>query len=149
MPLRMLALSVHASVVRFGWRGESAMKPNPVVWFEIYVADMARARRFYETVLATTLSKLEDPGGESEMWSFPMSQEDGGASGALVRMAGVAPGGGGTLVYFACDDCAVQAGRVAAAGGRLERPKFPIGPHGHIALAVDTEGNPIGFHSMQ
>ena len=27
------------------------MKPNPVVWFEIYVQDMARARKFYETVL--------------------------------------------------------------------------------------------------
>ena len=124
------------------------MKPNPVVWFEIYVADMTRAKRFYETVLGVTTTKLEDPEGSSEMWAFPSDQAAGGASGALVRMDGVAPGGGGTLVYFGCEDCAVQAGRVAAAGGTVARPKFPIGPYGHIALVVDTEGNMIGLHSM-
>ena len=40
------------------------MKPNPVGWFEIYVQDVARARRFYETVLGTTLSRLEADGLE-------------------------------------------------------------------------------------
>ena len=34
------------------------MKPNPIVWFEIYVQDMARARRFYETVFQCTLEPL-------------------------------------------------------------------------------------------
>lgn len=124
------------------------MNMNPVVWFEVYVADMARARRFYETVLGVTLSKLDDPSGESEMWAFPSMPEQGGAGGALVRMAGVSPGGGGTLVYFGCADCAVEASRVEAAGGSIARPKFSIGPYGHIALAVDTEGNMIGLHSM-
>lgn len=124
------------------------MTPNPVVWFEIYVQDMARAKRFYETVLGAELSPLQDPGGESEMMAFPMSESGGGAGGALARMPGVPSGGGGTLVYFGCADCAVEAGRVAAAGGRVERPKFPIGPHGFIALAVDTEGNMFGLHSM-
>ncbi len=125
------------------------MQSNPVVWFEIYVADMARAKRFYETVLGVALSRLEDPDGTSEMWSFPSTQDGGGAGGALVRMEGVAPGGGGTMVYFGCDDCAVEAGRVAAAGGRVERPKFAIGPYGHVALVVDTEGNMVGLHSMR
>jgi predicted enzyme related to lactoylglutathione lyase len=125
------------------------MKPNPVVWFEIYVADIARARRFYETVLQASLTQLDDPTGSSQMWSFPSSQEAGGAAGALVKMDGIAPGGGGTLVYFACDDCAVEAARVEAAGGQVMRPKFAIGPHGHIALVVDTEGNMVGLHSMR
>lgn len=126
------------------------MTPNPVVWFEIYVQDMPRAKRFYETVLGTKLEPLQDPGGESEMMAFPMSEGGGGAgaAGALVRMAGVPSGGGGTMVYFGCADCATEAGRVAAAGGRVERPKFQIGPHGFIALAVDTEGNMFGLHSM-
>ena len=31
------------------------MQTNPVVHFEIYVADMARATAFYEAVFATTL----------------------------------------------------------------------------------------------
>jgi len=35
------------------------------------------------------------------------------------------------------------------AGGRLGREKFPIGEYGFIALAIDTEGNMFGLHSMQ
>ncbi len=120
---------------------------NPVVWFEIYVQDMARARAFYEAVLGVTLSKVEDT--PLDMLSFPMHPDGQGAAGALVRMPGVASGGSGVLVYFGCADCAVEAGRAAAAGGRVEKAKFSIGRYGHIALVVDTEGNTIGLHSMQ
>jgi predicted enzyme related to lactoylglutathione lyase len=123
------------------------MKPNPVGWFEIYVADMERARRFYEQVFQTTLEKL--PMDELEMWTFPMEQEKWGAAGALVRVEGFPVGANSTLVYFSCDDCAVEASRVEAAGGRLQREKMSIGEYGHIALAFDTEGNLIGLHSMQ
>jgi hypothetical protein len=52
-------------------------------------------------------------------------------------------------VYFACTDCAVEQGRVEAAGGKVFKPKFAIGPYGHCALLIDTEGNTIGLHSMQ
>ena len=85
------------------------------------------------------------------MLAFPMPDESAadrpGACGALVKMEGVAPGGGGTLVYFSCEDCAVEESRVAPAGGHVVRPKFPIGPYGFIALVSDTEGNMIGLHS--
>jgi uncharacterized protein len=120
---------------------------NPVGWFEIYVQDMARARSFYETVLDLKLSALESPG--MEMWTFNMDMEKYGASGALVSMPGMPSGGGGTLVYFSCTDCAVEAGRVVAAGGQVQKEKFSIGQYGFIALALDTEGNMFGLHSMQ
>ena len=55
---------------------------------------------------------------------------------------------GGTLVYFNCADCAVEAGRVEAAGGKLHQAKMSIGDYGNIALAFDTEGNMFGLHSM-
>lgn len=123
---------------------------NAVVWFEIYVSDMKRALSFYEKVFATKLQKLEDPSGESEMWTFDSSgPETPGAAGALVKMQMMGPGSGGTLVYFGCEDCAVQAGRIPAAGGKIERPKMQIGPHGFICIAKDTEGNTIGLHSMK
>ncbi|HQN11913.1 MAG TPA: VOC family protein [Quisquiliibacterium sp.] len=124
---------------------------NPVAWCEIYVQDMARAKAFYEAMLGMPLSRLEGSGteGEMAMWAFPMQPEGDGCSGALVQMAGMPSGGNSVIVYFGCDDCAVQAGRAAAAGGRVERPKFSIGPYGFIALVVDTEGNMIGLHSMQ
>jgi uncharacterized protein len=129
---------------------------NPVGWFEIYVQDMGRARAFYENVLNVELGKLDMPAGpeggealEAEMWAFPMSMESPGASGALVRMGGLPSGGNSTLVYFSCEDCAVEAGRVAAAGGRVHAEKMSIGEYGFVALAFDTEGNLFGLHSTQ
>lgn len=125
------------------------MTRNPVGWFEIYVQDMNRARAFYEAVFATKLEKL--PSDDLEMWTFPMqdcSDKAPGAPGALVHMPGCASGGGGTLIYFSCEDCATEAARVTAAGGSVFKEKFSIGPYGHIALVVDTEGNMIGLHSM-
>jgi uncharacterized protein len=124
------------------------MSGNPVVWFEIHVQDMNRARRFYESVFQVTLKRLETPAPGLEMWTFPSEMGGYGTGGALVRVAGVPSGGGGTLVYFHCEDCAVEEGRVAGAGGRVERSRMPIGQYGAISLVVDTEGNRIGLHSM-
>ena len=135
------------------------MKPNPVGWFEIYVQDMARAKAFYEAVFQGALEKLAAPGGDvgqdcegntvdMEMWAFPSTQDAYGSPGMLVRMPGVPSGGGGTLVYFSCKDCAEEAARVTANGGSIFKDKFPIGEYGHIALVFDTEGNMIGLHSM-
>lgn len=128
------------------------MHPNPVVWFEIHVQDMARARAFYEAVFLGKLEHLPAPDGSDsyEMLAFPMDMAGPGAGGMLVKMDGMPSGGaGGTLVYFGCEDCAVEQGRVEACGGRIEQPKFSIGPHGFCAVVVDTEGNRIGLHSMQ
>lgn len=130
------------------------MKSNPVVWFEIYVQDMARARKFYETVFQNALEPLAPPDGPdadagTQMLAFPMNMEAPGSGGMLVQMKDVPSGGGGTMIYFACQDCAVEQGRVEAAGGKVHRAKFSIGPYGHISLVADTEGNMIGLHSMQ
>ena len=123
------------------------MRANPIVWFEIYVQDMPRARRFYETVLATKLTQL--PATDLEMWMFGSDDKKFGAGGALVYMKGFPAGGGATLVYFGVDDCAVEEGRVVKAGGKIEKKKFSIGEHGFISLVHDTEGNMFGLHSMK
>lgn len=120
---------------------------NPICWFEIYVQDMARAKAFYEKVFEVQLQQLPMP--DMEMWAFPMEDKVYGTSGTLVKMPGVPSGGGGTLVYFSCADCATEAGRVKAAGGQVVKDKFAIGQWGFIALATDTEGNMIGLHSLQ
>lgn len=127
------------------------MSGNPVTWFEIYVKDMERAKGFYEKTLGIKLSKLETPAKEiTEMWSFPMGKDSYGATGALVKMQdGPAGTVGGTLVYFECQDCAVEAGRIRENGGRIMKDKFAIGQHGFIALGYDSEGNMMGLHSMK
>jgi hypothetical protein len=123
------------------------MSRNPVGWFEIYVQDMARAKAFYEAVFETRLERLDSPG--IEMWAFPMQPDLPGTAGSLVHAPGVPSGGGGTLVYFSCDDCAEQAARATAAGGTMLKDKFSIGPYGFVALVHDTEGNLVGLHSMR
>jgi hypothetical protein len=123
------------------------MNRNPVGWFEIYVQDMDRATAFYQEVLGCKLDKL--PGVDLAMHAFPMNAEGYGASGALVHVAGAPSGGNSTLVYFSCEDCAVEESRVVPAGGRIMRGKFSIGQYGFCALACDTEGNLFGLHSMK
>lgn len=125
------------------------MKGNPVGWFEIYVQDMPRARKFYESLFGVKLENIKSPVPDFEMWSFPGDQSSYGTPGALAKMKGVPSGGGGTLIYFMCEDCAVEEAKVPGLGGRIDRKKMSIGEYGFITLAVDTEGNMIGLHSMK
>jgi uncharacterized protein len=124
---------------------------NPFTWLEIYVSDMARAQKFYESVLKIEMIPMQTPGefGDLEMVSFPWVEGAANISGALCKTSEMKPGTGGTLAYFACDDCAVEISRVEAAGGKVLQEKFPIGEHGFCSIAMDTEGNTIGFHSMK
>jgi predicted enzyme related to lactoylglutathione lyase len=126
------------------------MMENPIGWFEIYVDDMERAKAFYEKVFEVQLDNLTPPGNEGlTMRSFPSNMQAYGCSGALVHMPGFPAGGNSTLVYFSCDDCAVEEARVNPAGGKVERSKMSIGDYGFISLAFDTEGNMFGLHSLK
>jgi len=120
---------------------------NPVGWFEIYVQDMNRAKTFYEKTFQVTLEHLESPG--LEMWAFPPKHGTPGCAGALVKMEGKDSGVGGTILYFVCEDCSVEAAQAVENGGKIQREKFSIGEYGFIALVLDTEGNMIGLHSMK
>lgn len=123
---------------------------NPFTWIEIYVDDMPRAQAFYEAVLQIEMIPMQAPGefGDLEMLSFPWVDGKANISGALCKTAAIKPGAGGSLVYFACADCANEIDRVENAGGKIIQDKMPIGEHGFCAIASDTEGNLIGFHSM-
>ena len=120
---------------------------NPVGWFEIYVDDMARAQAFYEKVFEVKLQALDSP--VIKMTAFPMVGDLPGSTGALVQMQGGRPTGNAVIIYFSCNDCAVEAKRAAQNGGKIFKEKFSIGNYGFIALVHDTEGNMIGLHSMK
>lgn len=120
---------------------------NPVGWFEIYVDDMERARRFYEATLAVKLQALESP--VVKMLAFPMRENLPGCTGALVQMPEGRPAGNAVVIYFTCMDCAEEAARAARNGGKVFKEKFSIGQYGYIALVHDTEGNLIGLHSRK
>lgn len=124
-------------------------KFNPVVWFEIYVNNIDRAVKFYENVLQVTLEDMSDPtDGTVKMKCFPSDMENYGAAGALVKMEGITPSVNGSLVYFGCEDCKILENRAAENGAEIIQEKMGIGEHGFVSIVKDTEGNSIGFHSL-
>ena len=128
------------------------MQHNPVGWFEIYVEDMERAQRFYEALLGIRMQEIDSPEGDDsdlDMLAFPSQRSASGASGALVKMPDYLAGAGGTIVYFACEDCAEQARLAEAHGGQIIKKKYSIAPYGFAAMVQDTEDNLIGLHSMR
>jgi uncharacterized protein len=124
------------------------MSRNAVTWFEIPVADIDRAQRFYETLLAAAL-KRETMGSE-QMAIFP-SDGDNAVSGCLnLGAEGVTPSRQGTRVYLdAGASIDAVLGRVDSAGGRIHTPKTALPPGmGFFAHVEDSEGNIVGLHAM-
>lgn len=124
-------------------------KMNAVAWFDIYVDNLERAVSFYEAILDVKLEAMGDPTGETQMMSFPADMTTYGAAGALTKSPHARPGVGGTIIYFAAEDCADVEARVVGAGGQIIRPKFSIGEFGFVSLLQDSEGNIIGLNSMK
>lgn len=121
---------------------------NAIGWVEVPVSDMARAIKFYNTVLDWNLQEVQ-LGPLSMAW-FPWDHAAPGASGSLVKNENYTPASVGVLVYFSCDDVATQIARVESAGGKVLRGKTQISPdYGYMGLATDTEGNRIAFHSQR
>jgi predicted enzyme related to lactoylglutathione lyase len=122
---------------------------SAISWFQIPATDIARAKRFYETICGCELEQLlASPG--MEMWGFPSDWEQGEIGGALVCGEGAEPSATGTAVFLNADpDLQVMLDRVEAAGGRVLVPKTVIGMEGAGAFAMiaDTEGNTVGLHS--
>ena len=122
---------------------------NPVGWFEIHVADLDRAKAFYELVFKRPLIEIPAPEAGMRMMLFAGDTNGSGAGGALVQHPMRQPTKEGALVYFSCEDCAVESALAAQSGGKVFKDKFNIGPNGFIAIIGDSEGNAIGLHSFE
>ena len=123
------------------------MLKNPVGWFEIYVADLSRAKIFYEAVFGHTLTPMPNDGSFQALM-FQGEMPGTGAMGALIQHPMKKPSTDGTMVYFSCADCTTQIKKTLENGGSVFRDKHHIGNAGYIAIIGDTEGNAIGLHSF-
>jgi predicted enzyme related to lactoylglutathione lyase len=124
-----------------------ATQVNPVIWFEIPVKDIERARRFYQEVLGydLSLSQMDD----MSMAMFPMNQNAVGAAGSLVQAESYIPSHQGPVLYFSVEDIEGTLEKINAKGGKTLMPKSGIGEYGFIAQFEDTEGNRVALHSMR
>jgi uncharacterized protein len=121
------------------------MMTNTVYWFEIPVADMARATTFYGAIFEIKL-KADPAMPGFEMAMFP---DQGGVNGALLHGPGYTPSSSGSLVYLnGGDDLTHVLNRVEKAGGKILQNKTSLGKNGFMAYIEDTEGNKVGLHSV-
>ena len=117
---------------------------NPVCWFDIFVSDLNRAKKFYETVFNIQLADFPAEWGKQS--GFPFENEGQNITGALVEKEDFVAIANNTIVYFASEDCVTEEARVENAGGKIIRPKMSIGEFGYVSMLMDTEGNTIGLH---
>lgn len=120
---------------------------NILNWFEISVSDIARAKKFYETVFSIQMDQQEMMG--MQMAFFPAADMNGKVSGALVQGPMHKPSAEGAVIYLNGNpDLAVALSRIEAAGGKVLMPKMHISADvGHMAFFTDTEGNRVALHS--
>lgn len=117
---------------------------NPVGWFDINVANLDRAKKFYETVFNVKLTNAPTHWGKQSF--FPFSPESHDISGALVEKVDFVPSANNTVVYFETEDNTAEEKRIVSAGGKVVQPKMSIGEFGFISIFIDTEGNTVGLH---
>jgi len=119
------------------------MKKNTIIWFEINVADLNRAKEFYDHVLQTNI-RVETIDGFPPMGIIP----DEGVNGALVEEEGyVAPEHSGVMLYFdGSNGIDPYLKRIEEAGGEVVIPRSLINESiGHWAAFIDLDGNMMAF----
>ena len=123
---------------------------NAISWFEIPVENLERAKTFYETIFAASLTTMRAGPSGPRLALFPVDPAKG-VGGALAQGNGYSATTFGTKVYLnAGEDLAVVLDRVESAGGSIAVPKTQISPQfGYMGAFIDTEGNWVGLHSLK
>lgn len=123
---------------------------NILTWFEIPVANIDRAKSFYETILDIKMIKRADGADESVFFPYNpnvIQATSGRVTGVLSKSEKNTPSANGTLVYInASPSIQTVLDKVEQAGGKIISPKIQI-PPGFIAIIMDSEGNRIGLHA--
>lgn len=122
-------------------------KDNAISWFEIPVADLARAKKFYEAIFEVEMMKMEV--GKDVLYAFPYEPATGKISGAIIEDANaISKMDGVTLYLNANPSIEAVINRIEAAGGKVLMPKTEISPEiGYMCFFNDSEGNRLALHA--
>ncbi|MCB9257313.1 MAG: VOC family protein [Chitinophagales bacterium] len=115
---------------------------NPVVYFEIPVSDIGRAKAFYTSVFNFHFQEEQIDG--YEMALFPFYSQASGISGALAKGEVYKATKEGVLVYFHTENIEETLGLAVINGGQVLYPVTDNGI-GLVAEFEDTEGNRIAL----
>jgi predicted enzyme related to lactoylglutathione lyase len=119
---------------------------NTIVWADIPVMDLDRARAFYSAVLQADIPLMPGMEGVAFLPGDPQSDE---VTGDLVKSENAEPGAGGVTIYLdSKGDPEGMIERAVAAGGQVAMPVSDMGEMvGFIGFFIDSEGNRIGVHA--
>lgn len=117
---------------------------NTIVWADIPVTDMDRARAFYGKVLQVEIPVMEGTDGKVAL----LPGEMGSVSADLALLTDRKPSTDGSTVYLnSRGDPVGMLARAVAAGGEELAPVADMGPMiGSIGFFKDSEGNRVGVH---
>ena len=117
---------------------------DTIVWADIPVSDMDRARAFYGKVLQAEIAIMEGSNGAVAL--LPMDPD--GVGGDLVLSEEQKPSLDGCTVYLnSKGDAAGMMARALVAGAEVLMPVTDMGEMvGSIGFFKDSEGNRIGVH---
>ena len=119
---------------------------NTFCWIDIPVLDLDRAIHFYRTLLDADVQKITEHGLEFGL----LPHVDDSVSGCLVVMDDRKPSQNGPLVYLNVEGHLDKALATAKKLGQtIIKNKEQIGPYGHRAVILDSEGNAIALYSKE
>lgn len=119
---------------------------NTFCWIDIPVVNLDRAIKFYSAVLNEHVEKISEHGFEFGL----LPHQDNNVSGCLCVMNDRKPSQNGPLVYLNLEGKLDQAlAIVEEQGGKILKAKEQIGPYGHRAVILDTEGNGVALYSKE
>ncbi|MGH2772937.1 MAG: VOC family protein [Actinomycetota bacterium] len=122
------------------------MNMDSVVHFEIPADDVGRAASFYSDSFGWNCTPVEGMPytmvQTGEMGEHHMPRDPGVINGGMLqrREPITSP-----VITIAVDDMDSALEKLAAAGGEVVKPKFPVGEMGFSAYFKDTEGNLLGL----
>lgn len=117
---------------------------NTIVWFDLPVTNIERAKTFYQKVMDVDMQTMEQ--GPNKLAFFPFAP--GSASGALIEGPDSLPSDRGAVIYLnGGKDLSVPLERVKTAGGTVLMEKTQIGEFGFSARFKNLDGNIVALHS--
>jgi predicted enzyme related to lactoylglutathione lyase len=122
------------------------LKRNPAVYFEIPVADMIRATKFYSEVFGFDF--VYENIHQNEIAFLPFDHNISGISGALAKGEIYKPTRNGVVIYFATYDIQKTIDKAARNGGKELFPRTKANDYGYVAEIEDSEGNRIGLSEL-
>ena len=119
---------------------------DKIVHFEIPADNLARAKKFYSTVFGWKMNEMPEMDYVTvqtvELDENGMPKEPGAINGGMLKREDPVKSPVVTISVKSIDEAAKT---IEKNGGKIIRPKMPVGDMGFAAYFKDTEGNAIGL----